>query len=586
APLLFAAYEGERAVISGGRPVTGWEQTDGPVWTASVAPEWHFRTLRANGRWLTRARYPNADPDNPIMGGWLFAQPIVISPDEGAFNVNVGNIHNRGDRLEWEIDVPAEGAYTVWVRYGHKMKDYNRENMDNQTVLGVEGGGEEWLVDLPDTGSWAAVRWARAAALHLPAGGQTLYWENKRGGGLTLDAFFLSNDPDWNPASAVRINAQTGEHTAAPPAEGKHTILVQAETCSRAIGPEITIGTPQIRGSNDRVVMKPEDFPDWSNWTGAELHIFPAWGWVNTITAINSVAPEDHILWVNCPQEVRPGNRFFIAGVREALDAPGEWHIDPASGTVSLWPDGFDPREADIVAPVHESLFILEGDSAAEAYVEHVHFRGLTFMDTTYDLDHTYSPANAVLSFSAAAQCSIDACEFTLSAGYALKLAHRSHENRFVRNHVHDVGQGGVIMVGDASEQAHHNLVAANTMTDLGKIYAHVAGAYVTTGSDNRIVHNRIHRVPRYGISLKSYSADGYSHRNLVEFNEIIDSNLETNDTGAIETLGRDNRNTGNIIRYNLIRNVVGLKTTPEGEFLSPHFTWGIYLDDYSSGTT
>jgi len=30
----------------------------------------------------------------------------------------------------------------------------------------------------------------------------------------------------------------------------------------------------------------------------------------------------------------------------------------------------------------------------------------------------------------------------------------------------------------------------------------------------------------------------------------------------------------------------VGLLTTPEGEIKTPYFTWGIYLDDFSSGTT
>jgi hypothetical protein len=46
----------------------------------------------------------------------------------------------------------------------------------------------------------------------------------------------------------------------------------------------------------------------------------------------------------------------------------------------------------------------------------------------------------------------------------------------------------------------------------------------------------------------------------------IIDTNLETNDTGGIEPLGRDRQDSGNIIRYNLIRNVVGLKTSPKNK--------------------
>ena len=112
-----------------------------------------------------------------------------------------------------------------------------------------------------------------------------------------------------------------------------------------------------------------------------------------------------------------------------------------------------------------------------------------------------------------------------------------------------------------------------------------MAGVYVTTGSGNRIAYNTITDMPRYAISLKSFRKGSASHNNVVEYNRMERLNLETNDTGAIETLGRDRENSGNIIRYNLILDVIGLKTSESGEMLTPYYTWGIYLDDYSSGT-
>jgi parallel beta-helix repeat protein len=148
------------------------------------------------------------------------------------------------------------------------------------------------------------------------------------------------------------------------------------------------------------------------------------------------------------------------------------------------------------------------------------------------------------------------------------------------------MGQGGVLMLGDSATQPHHNLIAGNVMRRLGLVYKHVAGVYCVTGSDNRIAHNTISEVPRYGVAMKTFNVTSASHRNLVEFNDIRRTNLETNDTGAIETLGRDHQNTGNIIRYNFILDSVGMGTTHDGKILSPHFAWGIYLDDYSSGTT
>jgi parallel beta-helix repeat protein len=336
--------------------------------------------------------------------------------------------------------------------------------------------------------------------------------------------------------------------------------------------------------AKDHLIMDAKAFPEWETWENADLHVFPAWGWVNTIVPVNGTDKAHSKLLIDSPQEIRPGNRFFIAGTRAALDSPGEWCVDKKKGQLLYWPIEEDMSKAEVVAPSMDRLIVLQGTD--DAFVEHIQFNALTFMDSTYTLGHTYSPADAAIHFSGARNCNVRDSVFTCLAGYAVRMEEGSHDNVVVYNTMNRIGQGGVIMVGDTATQAHDNLIAANTMTDLGLIYKHVAGVYVTTGSGNRIAHNRIHRVPRYGISLKSFNEESYSHDNIVEYNELIDLNLETNDTGAIETLGRDRKDSGNIIRYNLIRNVVGLKTSPEGEMMSPYFTWGIYLDDYSSGTT
>jgi len=148
------------------------------------------------------------------------------------------------------------------------------------------------------------------------------------------------------------------------------------------------------------------------------------------------------------------------------------------------------------------------------------------------------------------------------------------------------MGMGGVIMRGGTRDQAHHCAVVANRMEHLGLIYKHVAGVYVTSGSDHYIAHNRIADTPRYAISIKSQGADNLAHRNVVEFNDIRHSNMETSDTGAIESLGYERQASGNVFRHNRILDTIGMDTTAEGNFQTPHYSWGIYLDDDSSGTT
>jgi hypothetical protein len=175
----------------------------------------------------------------------------------------------------------------------------------------------------------------------------------------------------------------------------------------------------------------------------------------------------------------------------------------------------------------------------------------------------------------------IEGNRFANIGGYAVRLDSQSANNEIVGNEVAFAGQGGVVLVGEVKDQPRDNLVAGNWIHDGGQVYKHVAGVYAITAGNTRVAHNRIERMPRYGISFKTGS-----HNNVAEYNDLFFTNLETNDTGAIETLGRDKQDTGNIIQYNCILDVVGLKTTPEGEIQSPWYTWGIYLDDYSSGTT
>ena len=167
-----------------------------------------------------------------------------------------------------------------------------------------------------------------------------------------------------------------------------------------------------------------------------------------------------------------------------------------------------------------------------------------------------------------------------------MKIGGSSQACEVVGNEIAEGGEGGVMLVGDVRTQAKGTLVAGNWIHDCGRIYKHVAGVYGITASETHVAYNRIERMPRYGISFKCPGDDMVSEKNTIEYNRILQTNLETNDTGAIETLGRHLRDTGNIIRYNYIQDVVGMKSMPDGSIKTPFMTWGVYLDDFSSGTT
>ena len=97
-------------------------------------------------------------------------------------------------------------------------------------------------------------------------------------------------------------------------------------------------------------------------------------------------------------------------------------------------------------------------------------------------------------------------------------------------------------------------------------------------GVGNRAAHNLIHDGPRMGIM--------FSGNNLViEYNHIRHMNLETEDTGAVYTGGRDwISSRGTVIRYNLFHDMLGFGKDEHGQWISPHFAWGVYLDDNTGG--
>ena len=121
------------------------------------------------------------------------------------------------------------------------------------------------------------------------------------------------------------------------------------------------------------------------------------------------------------------------------------------------------------------------------------------------------------------------------------------------------------------------NVADNNYIHHIGVLYKQGVGIALD-GVGNRASHNLIHDGPRMGIM--------FSGNNLViEYNHVRHMNLETEDTGAVYTGGRDwISSRGTIIRYNLFHDMLGFGKDEHGRWISPHFAWGVYLDDNTGG--
>ena len=88
--ITYAAYPGEKVVLSGGRRITGWKPEDKGRWSVVVpevaAGQWYFRELYVDGKRAIRARTPNANAKEPYYG-LLSAK---LSDDRRSCELNFG----------------------------------------------------------------------------------------------------------------------------------------------------------------------------------------------------------------------------------------------------------------------------------------------------------------------------------------------------------------------------------------------------------------------------------------------------------------------------------------------------------------
>ena len=576
-PVVYQSAPGAQARLSGGQVVTDWTRGPDGTYSARVAGSRRIRSLRVGDRAAALARYPSYDAENPRTGGWLFADWWGQPWERGNFRTTVRGLDAAGACLEWDVRCSREGRYTAWIVYATDANDAS----DRELRVSVAAGDSTASVLLPASTVERGYSLRRVGELDVRQGDLTARLTNETGGDFALFCVLLSSDPAWEPTDGIEVLQWWGDYRVNGLADGAELLILQAEAHDRSTGADVQVPRSEPPGKKDRIVTRRGDLPSWKRWDLVDVHLFPAWGWVNVVLPVVGVDDEGSSLQISCDHDVRPGNRYFLAGTPEAMTEPGEFAHDPADERIWYLPRGDELEHESAVAARLTTLVRITGS--------HITLEGLTFSDADYTVPGGgYTPDDAAIVVSGAGgggdSVAICGCRFEHAGGYAVRLEDRSRRTLIERNEMHGLGGGGVLMVGDDATQPADNRIIANTIVECGRVYKHVAGVYVTSGSRNHIAHNLIHRMPRYAISCKS-SQGRSSHGNVIEYNDIADTNLETNDTGAIETLGKDRVPSGNVIRYNLVRNAVGLKTTQHGEFMSPHYTWGIYLDDFSSGT-
>ena len=352
------------------------------------------------------------------------------------------------------------------------------------------------------------------------------------------------------------------------------------------------------------------DLKDWNSITQGEVIVMNRWA--DSRLPVTELHPDQRVVQFGkrAVFAFDKGDLYYLEGVFEALDQPGEWYLDRTSGTLYYLPrPGESIESLQAVAPVLSQVLRLEGRPEAGQFVEHITLRGLCFSHTEWCFPEGFANARTKPEIFPAPEPQVggfgqaeigvpgavwgegvrtstfEGCSFHNIGNYGLELGRGCQSNRIARCEFSELGAGG-LKLGEtairnaASEQAGSNEISDCHIHDGGQMFPSAIGIWIGQSAGNRVLHNLIHDFYYTGISIGwtwGYGA-ALASNNVVADNHVHHIGAKSDgdgpilsDMGGIYTLGKQ---PGTVILNNLWHDIAGLR----------YGGWGIYLDEGSSG--
>jgi len=281
------------------------------------------------------------------------------------------------------------------------------------------------------------------------------------------------------------------------------------------------------------------------------------------------------------------GRIQYLQGAREYISEPGEWAIE--GNRVYYMPA--DPEalgSSEVIAGTAENIFYICG--RPDAPVKNIVISGLRLeMNAFGENLAAHARANNVTAeydenltglvcLRNAENVTVEHCRMSNGGYMGVVLREYAQHNTIRCNEIRNTGYAGMFLIGENPGSLNYcskyNVISGNRIFNVGEFVGHGAGIYLMNSGENRIIHNEISDVPRYGISMKGIrygvfgdngiTVDFDDHwkynqttENYIGYNRIFNTGIRSGDGGGIEGwgIGRDNHIDHNII-YNAYRGV------------------------------
>jgi len=284
-------------------------------------------------------------------------------------------------------------------------------------------------------------------------------------------------------------------------------------------------GSPEgrFRFSGDRPAR-------WIGESDAWLYGYWFWDWADSYEKIEQIDLANREIRLAKPWHqygFRKDQRYYAVNLLSELDVPGEWYLDRVRRRLFVI-----PRENLHTAQIEISELaapLLELDQ-----VSHLRFEGLVL---------ECGASDGVL-VRGGENCAFRGCTVRKSAGNGFDI--RGGKEHVIQScDLHTLGRGGIALAGgDRRTLAPSGHRVENChIHHLSRIdHTYTPGIWMD-GVGHQIRHNQIHHVASSALRV-----EGNEH--LIEFNEVFQVVLESDDQGAVDMFGNPTYR-GVIYRYN-----------------------------------